>query len=280
MNQVLRAALYTKGKVLGSTKPVEFERTNDVGSIVLRNPPENELSRNFADSLLSAVHEASESDIRALIIRAEGPNFGTGGHVSEWPGKSPEWFRTFIAEVNQAYAAIEALRIPAVCGVRGAVISGHYELVLRADLIVASESTTFRWIEPRAGMTPLAGGLQRLAERIGRGRAAAHVLMAESISAVEAERIGLVYRVVPDDQLETAVQEIAGQLATGATRGFAATRALLKAWSSGGVAGADELMLDLSMDLFTSADTQAAINDIAAASRTGAEYLPPMFSGK
>ncbi|MET0860683.1 MAG: enoyl-CoA hydratase/isomerase family protein [Microbacterium sp.] len=259
---------------------VRFERTGDVGSIVLANAPGNELSREFADDLLASVHDASVSSIRALMIRAEGPNFGTGGQVPEWVDKDGNWFRTFIAEVNRAYAAIEALRIPTIGVVRGAVVSGHYELVLRVDLIIASENATFTWVESRTGFTPLAGGLQRLAERIGRGRAAAHVMLAKSLLAAEAEQIGLVFRVVPDAELDSAANQLAEDMARGATRGHSATRALLKAWSSGGVAGADELMLDLSMDLYASLDVQNAIAEIARAAKNGEDYVPPSFVGK
>lgn len=261
-------------------RTIRFEQNGDVGSIVLANPPRNELGRRFADDLLAAVHEASSSSIRALIVRAEGPDFGAGGDVPEWPGKDANWFRTFIAEVNQAYAAIEALRIPTISAVRGAVVSGHYELVLRADVIVASETATFTWVEAGTGFTPLAGGLQRLAERVGRGRAAAHVLLAETIDAAEAERIGLVYRVVPDEELDSAAEQLGAELARGATRGYAATRALLKAWSSGGVVGADALMLDLSMDLYASIDTQHAIDEIARTAASGEDYVPPAFVGR
>ncbi|MEV5807249.1 enoyl-CoA hydratase/isomerase family protein [Streptomyces parvulus] len=260
-------------------KSVEFERRGDTGIIVLGNPPDNQISRSFADDLLVAVHEASASGIRALVIRAEGPNFGTGGDVPEWPGKDESWFRTFIAEVNQAYAAIEALRIPVIAAVQGQVVSGHYELVLRADLVLATESATFTWVEPNSAMTPLAGGVQRLAERIGRSRAAAHILLAQTISATDAERFGLVYRVVPDGQLDEAALTLGARLAGGATRSHAATKALFKAWSAGGVPGADALMLDLSMDLFTTADAQQAFAAITRSVASGEQYTPPEFSG-
>lgn len=262
-----------------SSKKVRFDQLGDVGRIVLSDPPGNALSRTFTDDLLAAVHEASGSSIRALVVRADGPDFGIGGDVPEWPGKDADWFRTFIAEVNQAYAAIEALRIPTVSAVRGAAIGGHYELALRTDLIIAGESARFSWVESGSGMTPLAGGLQRLAERVGRSRALAHVLMSETLTAVDAERLGLVHRVVPDGELEAAADALGEQLGHGATRGYSATRALLKAWSSGGVPGADALMLDLSMDLYTSDDAQQAIEKIAWAAQHGVAYVPPRFAG-
>ncbi|MEV8048321.1 enoyl-CoA hydratase/isomerase family protein [Streptomyces griseoluteus] len=261
-------------------KSVKFVRSEAVGSIILGNPPENELGREFADDLLAAVHEASSSDIRALVIRAEGANFGTGGAIPEWPGKDKNWFRTFIAEVNQAYTAIEALRIPTLAAVQGEVISGHYELVLRADLVIAAESATFAWVESKAGMTALAGGVQRLAERVGRSRAMAQILLAETITATEAKQMGLVHRVVADDELPAAADALGAQLAAGPTRSYAATKALFKAWSNGGVSSADALLLDLSMDLFTTADAQNAFAAVTHAIQAGEAVVPPVFTGE
>ena len=151
---------------------VKFEQTGAVGHLILCDPPENQLGRRWADDFRRAVHEASEAPIRALVVRAEGPNFGTGGEVAAWPGKDLRWFQTFIDEVNQAYRALEALRIPTVAAVRGKAIGGHFELVLHCDLIVAADTASFHAIESQTGMVPLAGGLQRLAELIGRGRTA------------------------------------------------------------------------------------------------------------
>ncbi|GAA1703292.1 enoyl-CoA hydratase/isomerase family protein [Fodinicola feengrottensis] len=249
-------------------KTVRFEQQDAVGSIILVNPPEQELGRRFADDLANAVHEASDSDIKVLVVRTEGPNFGTGGNVPEWPGKSASWFRTFIAEVNQSYAAIEALRVPTVASVRGRTISGHYELVLRCDLIVAAEDATFTWVEATTGMAPLAGGVQRLAERIGRGRAAAHVMLGETITGVEAGRIGLAARVVPESALDHEVRAIAQQLTGHSRQANAAIKSLLKAWAGSGTPGADAIALDLTMDLFETDEAQENFRRIKQAAES------------
>ncbi|MER8072143.1 enoyl-CoA hydratase/isomerase family protein [Streptomyces sp. NPDC094034] len=261
-------------------KTVTFQRSGSVGSIILDDPPDHALSRTFADDLLAAVHEASGSDIRALVVRATGPNFGTGGFVPEWPGKDRNWFRTFIAEVNQAYAAIEALRVPTIAAVRGRAVSGHYELALRCDLIVAAEDAMFTWVEADTGMAPLAGGVQRLAERVGRGRAAAQVLLSETITGAEAAQSGLVSHVVPGDKLDEAVDRMAERLAAGPTRGYAAVRSLFKAWSGGGVPAADQLTLDLTMDLFESSDAQGAFAAVKKAAESGGDIVRPTFVGE
>ena len=91
---------------------IRFERREGIGSIVLANPPFNRLDVRFSSALREAVHAVSESDIRVLVVRAEGLNFSLGGEVREWPGKDVNWFRTFVAEINASYRAIEALRVP------------------------------------------------------------------------------------------------------------------------------------------------------------------------
>src|SRR6266478_4962440 len=90
---------------------IKFEQTDAVGHIVLDNPPKNLIASDFSNSLKQAVHEASESDIRALLVRAEGPNFSQGGDVLDFLEKNANQFRTFIAECNQSFRAIEALQI-------------------------------------------------------------------------------------------------------------------------------------------------------------------------
>ena len=66
---------------------IRFERDGAVGNIVLANPPFNRLDLCFAKELRIAVHQASESDIRVLVVRSEGPHFSFGGEVREWPGR-------------------------------------------------------------------------------------------------------------------------------------------------------------------------------------------------
>lgn len=246
---------------------VRFEQKEEVGHIVLANPPDQQIGLRFTEDLATAVHRAGASDIRALVVRAEGPHFGTGGDVPDWPGKSTDWFRTFIAEVNQSYAAIEALRVPTVAAVRGKAIGGHYELALRCDLIVAAQDATFSWVEATVGMAPLAGGVQRLADRIGRGRAAQHVLLSETLTGIEAGHIGLAGRVVPPSAVDATAQAIAEQVASGSKPANAAIQSLLKAWAGGGTPGADTMMLDLTMDLFATPHAQAAFREIEEAAR-------------
>lgn len=261
-------------------KTIRFERSGAIGAIVLANPPFNRLDTRYAECLRDAVHEASESDIRVLVVRAEGPNFSLGGEVREWPGKDVNWFRTFVQEVNLSYRAIEALRIPTVAAVQGLAFGGGFELALACDFLLLSDDAMLCCVEVTTGMLPIAGALQRLAERVGRSRASRCAMLGEPILASQALDLGLATEVVSPDELKSATDRLAARLAQGPTRSYAATRALLKAWSGGGIAAADAIMLDVTMDLFHTEDVKRGFANTAAAFDADVEPPAIVFEGK
>jgi len=259
---------------------IRFERRNAIGRIVLANPPYNRLDLRFSECLRLAVHEASQSDIRVLAIEAEGPHFSFGGEVREWPDKDVNWFRTFVAEVNLSYRAIEALHVPTVAAVQGIAFGGGFELALACDFIVAAENAVFRCVEVTTGMLPIAGALQRLAERVGRGRASRFAMLGEPISGTLAGQLGIATDVVPEGELARAAEALAQKLAAGPTKSYAATRTLLKAWSAGGVPAADAMMLDITMDLFNTEDSTRGFLNTAKAFDLDIEPPDMVFHGR
>jgi enoyl-CoA hydratase/carnithine racemase len=249
-------------------KTIRFERQDAIGRIVLANPPYNRLDLQFSECLRQAVHDASQSDVRVVVIQAEGPHFSFGGEVREWPGKDVNWFRTFVAEVNLSYRAIEALRVPTVAAVQGVAFGGGFELALACDFLVATENAVLRCVEVTTGMLPIAGALQRLADRVGRGRASRFAMLGEPIPGSLAGQLGIATDVVPEADFARAVEALARKLAVGPTKSYAATRTLLKAWSAGGVPAADAMMLDITMDLFNTEDcTRGFLNTAKAFDR-------------
>src|SRR6266853_1609211 len=198
-------------------KTIRFDRDGAIGHIVLANPPHNFLDKRFCESLADAVHEASESDVRVILVRAEGPHFSFGGEVREWRGKDINWFRTFVAEVNQSYRALEALRVPTIAAVQGMAFGGGFELALNCDFIFAAENAVFRCVEVTTGMLPIAGALQRLAERVGRGRASRFAMLGEPIPGPLAAQLGIATEVEPEAELAQKVEGLAQKLAAGPT---------------------------------------------------------------
>jgi enoyl-CoA hydratase/carnithine racemase len=259
---------------------IRFERDGAIGNIVLANPPFNRLDLRFSEALRAAVHKASESDIRVLVIRSEGPHFSFGGEVREWPGKDVNWFRTFVADVNVSYRAIELLKIPTVAVVQGIAFGGGFELALACDFLVTADNSVLRCVEVTTAMLPIAGALQRIAERAGRARASRMSMLGEPISGREAGDFGIATHVVPEKELAATAAALVKQLATGPTRSYAATRTLLKAWSSGGVAAADIMMLDVAMELYDGADAQRGFANTADAFNKDIEPPTLVFEGK
>jgi enoyl-CoA hydratase/carnithine racemase len=259
---------------------VRFERRASVGHIVLAHPPLNLITNEFSDCLREAIHQASVSDIRVLLVRAEGPNFSQGGDILDFIDKEFNAWRTFISEMHHSYRAIEALQIPTVCAVRGRAWGGALELTLACDLVVAADNASFRCIEPSVGTVPVAGGVQRLAERAGRSRAARYVMLSEAMSGTIAGELGVAAFVVPEADVEATAADLANRLANGPTRSYAAVRTLLKAWSTGGVPGADSVLLDLTMPLHNTEDARRGRTARAEAMRRGVEPEPVVFLGR
>ena len=105
-------------------------------------------------------------------------------------------------------------------------------------------------------------------------------MLGEPLSGCEAGALGIATHVVPQSELAATAAALVGQLATGPTRSYAATRTLLKAWSSGGVAAADLVMLDVAMELYNGADAQRGFVNTADAFN---KDIPPptlVFEGK
>jgi enoyl-CoA hydratase/carnithine racemase len=103
-------------------------------------------------------------------------------------------------------------------------------------------------------MVPAAEALQRLAERVGRGRASRFAMLGERPSAPVAGQLGIATQAVPEDELAETVEATEQKLAIGPTKSYAATRTLLKAWSSGGVPAADAVTFEVVTDLFNTED--------------------------
>jgi enoyl-CoA hydratase/carnithine racemase len=173
------------------------------------------------------------------------------------------------------------LKIPTVAVVQGIAFGGGFELALACDFLVTAENAIFRCVEVTTAMLPIAGALQRIAERTGRARASRLAMLGEPISGREAAEMGIAPHVVPENELSATAAALVRQLATGPTRSsYAATRTLLKAWSSGGVAAADLVMLDVAMELYNGADAQRGFANTAVAFNKDIEPPTLVFEGK
>jgi enoyl-CoA hydratase len=238
---------------------VTFQRTDQLGEIVIDNPPQNFFSGDLLADLRAAVSDARASDIRAALVRAEGDDFSAGADVSVFAGIDKAEAQELAATVIALVAAIEDLPVPTLALIHGQCYAGALEVCLACDLIWAAEDSRIGQIEAIAGGIPYAGGTQRLASRIGAARAAEMVLTAAILPPQTLLSWGVINRVTPAELLVDEGRTFAQGLAHGPTRAHATTKRLLHAWRSGGVAAADRVNLTDGPDVMLSEDLRDGI---------------------
>ena len=251
-----------------------------LATIVLTNPPQNRLSPQMIDEFDAAITAISESEARALLLRAEGEDFCFGGDIVPWPEMSQHELRALIEHFMTTFNRFERLPIPTIAAVQGLCFGGGLELAVRADVMIAGETARFGHPEQSIGIVTLLGGIYRVAERVGRSKAMEWALTSEQLSARVMERHGVVNRVVPDAELLQEATALATKLSTTATRAHAAHKTLLRIWATGGVATADEAMFDIALPLFESEDAELAIPASASAFKAGRPRPSFAFKGR
>ena len=172
------------------------------------NRPEvrNALGKETVEEMHAALRElAARDDVRVLILTGAGDKaFVSGADIREIRQRGK---REALDAINQElFTAVENFLWPVIAAVNGYALGGGFELALACDLRVAAEEAKFGFPETGLGIMPAAGGTQRLPRIVGRGPALSLLLLAETIEADEAFRIGLVNRVVPE--LQPALQEL------------------------------------------------------------------------
>ena len=196
---------------------LDYEVHEHVGVITLNRPDAmNSLNYQLYAELEDAVRG---STARALVITGAGRSFCAGDDVKEILGGGkppPAEFRNRSRETGGLTPAADALLytdIPVIAAVNGAAVGWGMELALMADIRVASEAAKFGELFVVRGLCCDAPGLGRLAQLVGRERAAELLFTGEIIDAAMAREIGLVSRVVPADQLMNTALELAGRIA-------------------------------------------------------------------
>ncbi len=190
------------------------ERRGRVGLLTLNRPKQfNALNDELMDALGAALLALDADDEIGAIVITGGPRaFAAGADIAvmaDWT-----YMDVFQGEfITRNWETIRRVRKPVIAAVAGLALGGGCELALACDIIVAAEGAQFGLPEIRLAMLPGAGGTQRLPRAIGKAKAMDLCLSARSLSADEADRYGLISRVVPDAQLMEQVLALATKIA-------------------------------------------------------------------
>ena len=236
---------------------VTMSRDGDVAVITLANPPLNLFGPDSFDALEECIAEIEGSDARAAVWRADGDIFSGGVDVQVFADsvESGETFPSLVGPIKR----LEALPMPTLAICHGLCLTAGLEVALGCDMIWAGESARFGLVERVVGLTPGAGGTQRLAERAGPARAREFVMTGGLYDAATLERWNVINRVLEDAELQEKGMKFAHSLAAGPTVAHAMTKRIVRAYLDGGIGRADEVTPGVFADLFATEDLQGAV---------------------
>jgi cyclohexa-1,5-dienecarbonyl-CoA hydratase len=188
-------------------KNIIMEKKDGIARLTLNRPPVNVVNREAIAEINNALEEIKNDDsVKVLLLRGSGNKaFCAGVEVKDHIGEAmPKMMREF----GEIFSALRSLSKPSIAVVNGVALGGGCELVAGCDLAIACEKAKFGQPEiVLGGLAPVAAAI--LPRLLGEKKAFEMVLLGESISAAEAERIGLVNKVVPEEELDKTADEFA-----------------------------------------------------------------------
>ena len=188
-------------------------RAGRVATITLNRPKAlNALNTAVMNEVTSAAAELDDdADIGAIIITGNEKAFAAGADIKEMANLS--FADVFAADFFAAWAKFAATRTPTIAAVAGYALGGGCELAMMCDILIAADTAKFGQPEIKLGVLPGMGGSQRLTRAIGKAKAMDLILTGRNMGAEEAERAGLVARVVPADTLLDEAKSVAETIA-------------------------------------------------------------------
>jgi enoyl-CoA hydratase/carnithine racemase len=256
---------------------VETEDRGAVRHVVLNRPGKrNAFNEELVVAVGDALREAAaDPEVLCVVVRGEGPMFSSGMDLASLAAlaASPDQLRPFRRVCIEAWNAAEEMTKPVVCQIHGACIGGAMELALACDMRVIAADALIGMPETRIGLIPDVGGSSRLPQVVGLGRAKELIMTGRLIGGEEAERIGLVNRVAPAEELDAATQGLVDELLACAPVAVGLAKRVIDA--SARPALSTTLELEVTMQ-----ERCAATADFAEGANAFREKRPPQFSGR
>ena len=209
---------------------ITYEVNSNVAHIKLNRPDKfNSFNREMALELQEFLKDAADdSDVRAIYLTGEGKAFCAGQDLSEAIDPSGPGIERIVAEhYNPIIMLLRETPKPIVCGVNGVAAGAGANLAFACDIVIAAQSSSFIQAFSKIGLVPDSGGTFILPRLIGMQRATALMMLGDKISAEQAVQMGMIYKSVPDAELQATAFQTAATLAAMPTKGLGYTKQLL-----------------------------------------------------
>ena len=204
-----------------------FELKEQVAIVRLNRPEKfNSFNRQMALQFQEVLDHCAEDDtIRAVYVTGNGKAFCAGQDLGELVGENPPGFDVILAEhYNPIIQRIRTIEKPVVCAVNGVAAGAGANIALCCDVVVAMQSASFMQAFSKVGLIPDSGGTFTLPRLIGFQKASALMMLGDKVSASEAERMGMIYKVFQDESFEEDSFKIAVTLSRMPTKALAYTK--------------------------------------------------------
>jgi len=211
---------------------IQFEILKGVGKITLNRPDKyHSFVREMALKLQKTLDKCNDNkEVRSILITATGKAFCAGQDLGEATDPNGPNLAQIVQEhYNPIINKIRNIEKPVVAAVNGVAAGAGASIALCCDIVVACESASFIQAFSKIGLIPDSGGTFFLPRLIGIQKAAGLMMTAEPISAKDAERMGMIYKVFSDDSFEEESWKLASKLAEMPTKGLGLTKRLLNA---------------------------------------------------
>ena len=247
------------------TEHILTQVTDFIGFITLNRPNDNNtFIPEFANQLDSALWQMeNDPAVRVIVINAAGRNFCTGISLDQFKEKSFSDYREFLYGIDAFYHTLAKLNKPTISSVQGYALANGAGLSFACDMTVAGESSIFGTTAINVGLICL-GPAMPMAQIIGRKKTMEMVLTGDTICATEAERLGLVNKVVADDKLEKETLNLAHKLASKSPAALRIGKEGLKRMTTASYHQSLDLMDDLFATLCAVPETEVNVQEFLA----------------
>lgn len=206
---------------------VLFSKKDNIGIIVLNRPDKyNSFNREMALALQARLDDCmADEAVRCIYITGAGKAFSAGQDIGELIGENAPGMEQILSEhYNPIVRRLREMSKPVVVAVNGVAAGAGANIAFCGDVVVASEGATFIQAFSKIGLIPDSGGTFMLPRLVGWQRASALMMLGDKVTATEAERMGMIYKVLPAESFEITSIQIAATLAAMPTQGLALTK--------------------------------------------------------